>query len=93
MTNAELLLKTRNAKITYTGCNAADLFTKEFYESLHGSLERNITYGGGPGENGFMTCTIDGRFWTGTMWSRDSGVMLRELVNLGYIPHACLVLE
>ncbi|MBS6195887.1 MAG: hypothetical protein KH828_09940 [Clostridiales bacterium] len=69
--------------ISFEGSKTAELFTKEIQESLKGLLSKNYFYA--EDENlGFINSSVDGRPWTGTMWSRDAGTILRELVCWGY---------
>ena len=76
------------ATIRFAGSRTADLFTREIAESLHGLIERNARPLSDPELGGFVSASIDGRPWTDTMWTRDSGVFLRELVHWGYLGHA-----
>ena len=74
--------------ISFGGSEQAQMFTKILTESLQGVLQYNYY---AEGENaGFITASIDGRPWTGTLWSRDVGTFLRELVSFGYFGHAAL---
>lgn len=75
--------------ISFEGSETAELFTKEIRESLSGLLRKNYVYE----ENedlGFIHSSVDGRPWTGTMWSRDAGTIFRELVYWGYTGSAFL---
>ena len=75
-------------KLIFEGSETAQLFTKEIEESLRGVLEKNFV---SKGENrGFVNASVDGRPWDKTMWSRDAGNFLRELVHYGYFGHACM---
>lgn len=76
--------------ISFEGAETAKLFTREVRESLSGLLSKNYVYE--ENENlGFIHSSVDGRPWTGTMWSRDAGTILRELVCWGYTGSAFLV--
>jgi hypothetical protein len=50
--------------------------------SIKGSLDRGI-----------FSASFDGRSWTGTIWTRDAGVFLRELALWGYCDQACWVVK
>jgi hypothetical protein len=76
------------ATVRFAGSRTADLFTLEISESLQGLIERNARPLSDPELAGFVSASIDGRPWTDTMWTRDSGVFLRELVHWGYLGHA-----
>ena len=82
-----------HGKISFFGDSTAELFTRELDESLSGVLERNFIRSDDVNLNGFVTASIDGRPWYDTMWSRDAGVFLRELVSWGYIQEASLLAE
>ncbi len=79
--------------IRFFGSYPAELFTREIRESLQAVLERNA-YSRFEGDNaGFVSASVDGRPWTDTMWSRDTGVFLRELTLFGYLGRACLTAD
>jgi len=40
-----------------------------------------------------VQASADGRPWTNTMWTRDAGVFLRELIHWGYFGHACMTAD
>ena len=87
----EYLALNRAGKLTFEGSETAEIFTKLIEESLAGALAKNFV---SEGENrGFVSASVDGRFWTDTMWSRDVGNFLRELVHYGYYGHACMTAE
>ncbi|HOS03589.1 MAG TPA: hypothetical protein PKZ01_10955 [Candidatus Hydrogenedentes bacterium] len=76
--------------LRFWGTRTAELFSREVSESFSGVLERNY-YSRFEGDHaGFVSASIDDRPWTGAMWTRDTGVFLRELVQWGYLEHACL---
>ncbi len=77
--------------IIFHGSETADLFTQEIHASLDGVLTRNMVSNECDQDAGFVHASIDGRPWTGTMWTRDAGVFLRELALWGYIKEACMV--
>ena len=81
------------SEIHFTGSETAELFTHEVAESFAGVLARNLINRPDDPMRGFVSASIDGRPWTGTMWTRDAGVFLRELVLWGRIETACLVAE
>lgn len=74
--------------ISFGGSAQAELFTKIVSESLQGVLHHNYVTEGDLA--GFIHSSIQGRPWDGTMWTRDAGTILRELVCFGYFGHAAL---
>jgi hypothetical protein len=78
-------------KLRFYGSEVAELFTLELQESLSGVLAKNFISNPEDDNVGFVSASVDGRPWTGTMWTRDAGVFLRELVHYGYLEKACLV--
>ena len=58
-----------------------------------GVLHHNMVFDLADPNVGFVSASIDGRPWTDTMWTRDAGVFLRELVQWGYLNEACLLAE
>jgi len=58
---------------------------------MEGVLEYNLVSDPSDPMHGFVSASIDGRPWTGTMWTRDAGVFLRELVHWGRLETACAV--
>jgi hypothetical protein len=84
----------RPGQIAFWGSESADLFTKEVNESLKGALA--LDYTSQPNEKfplGFLSASPAGQPWYGTMWTRDGGTFLRELVSWGYYEHACQVAQ
>lgn len=78
----------RPGSICFKGSLIAEIFTEEIKQSMEGILNKNYYY---DDENaGFISTSIDGRPWEGTMWSRDAGTFFREMVFWGYIGRACL---
>ncbi len=75
------------------GPQAAELFSREIQESFAGLLAKNYRLEGPAFMPGYVTASVDGRFWHTTMWSRDAGTFLRELVHWGYFNHACLMAD
>lgn len=80
-------------RMTFEGSDTARLFTREIEESLAGVLAKNYVCGPETEDAGFVSASVDGRPWTDTMWSRDAGVFLRELVHWGYLGRACLTAD
>ncbi len=79
--------------LAFFGSPEAELFTREVAESLAGVLRENLilqrTADGYP--PGFTRASVPPRPWWDTMWTRDAGTFVRELVAWGYFEHACLV--
>jgi hypothetical protein len=62
--------------------------------SFQGVLKRNFVSIAGNGfPAGFVNASLPGFPWAGTMWSRDGGTFMRELVMRGYLEHASLLAE
>ena len=77
-------------KIAFFGSKTAVLFTKEIDASFKGVLARDyVSKPGGKCPLGFINASPAGQPWYGTMWSRDAGTFMRELVFWGYYAHAC----
>ena len=80
--------------LRFFGSPSADLFTRELEESFQGVLRESFV---GTASNGFpagfVSASIPGRPWAGTMWTRDAGTFMRELVMRGYYEHAALLSE
>ena len=79
--------------VQFFGSDTATLFTAEVKASLNGVLTRNMITDPADPMVGFASASIDGRPWTGTMWTRDAGVFLRELAQWGYLEHGCLLAQ
>ncbi len=80
--------------LRFFGSPSADLFSRELEASFQGVLDKNFVAVAGNGlPAGFVSASVDGRPWTGTMWSRDGGTFMRELVMRGYYQHAALLAE
>jgi hypothetical protein len=78
--------------IEFTGSDSAVLFSKEVAESFQGVLERDyVSRSDGNFPAGFLNASPPGQPWYGTMWTRDAGTFMRELVFWGYYQHACQV--
>jgi len=80
--------------ITFTGSDSAVLFSKEVAESFQGVLERDyVSRPDGKFPAGFVNASPASQPWYGTMWTRDAGTFMRELVFWGYYQHACQVAQ
>jgi len=80
--------------LRFFGSPDADLLTREFEESFQGVLRKNFVEKAANGfPAGFVGASPRGQIWGGTMWSRDGGTFLRELVMRGYYEHAALLAE
>lgn len=80
-------------ELEFYGTEAAELFTKEIKESLKGVLEKSFIYSPENPEEKFVTTSVDGRVCSDQLWSRDAGVLMRELVHWGYLGHACYLAD
>ena len=79
-------------RLIFLGSPTADLFTKEVIESFKGVLARNyVSVQDGTFPAGFLNASPPPQSWSKTMWTRDAGTFLRELVSWGYYEHACQV--
>jgi hypothetical protein len=85
-----VLAVNKQPRLTFYGSQAADLFTRKIRESFDGVLNRNMVTDPKDPNSGFISVSIDGRPWTETMWTRDAGVFLRELIMWGYLDLASL---
>jgi hypothetical protein len=80
--------------LRFFGSPDAELFTKELDASFQGVLERNFVSVAGNGfPAGFVNASLPYFPWAGTMWTRDGGTFMRELVMRGYLAHASLLAE
>ena len=80
--------------LRFFGSPSADLFTRELEESFQGVLRESFVRAANNGfPAGFVSASIPGRPWAGTMWTRDAGTFMRELVMRGYYEHAALLSE
>jgi hypothetical protein len=81
-------------QLTFLGSDSAELFTKEVNESVKGVLALDyVSKPDGKFPPGFLNASPAGQPWYGTMWTRDGGTFLRELVFWGYYGHACQVAQ
>jgi hypothetical protein len=81
-------------KVEFLGSDSATLFSKEVSESFKGVLARD--YVSEPNSQyplGFLNASPAGQPWYGTMWTRDAGTCMRELVYWGFYEHACQVAQ
>jgi hypothetical protein len=80
--------------LRFFGSSTADLFTRELSDSFQGVLLKNFVATSGNGfPAGFVNASQPGFPWAGTMWTRDGGTFMRELVMRGYLEHASLLAE
>ena len=78
--------------LRFFGAPEADLFTREIADSLQGELDRNFTRVASNGlPAGFVSVSLPGMGWAGSMWSRDAGTLLRELTMRGDFKDAALL--
>jgi hypothetical protein len=81
-------------KLAFFGSDTADLFTKEVNESFKGVLALDyVSKPDGKFPLGFLNASPPSQPWYGTMWTRDAGTFMRELVFWGYYEHACQVAQ
>lgn len=83
----------RPGSVHFGGTWSAEVYTRAIAESLREVLVQNLVGPQGPEHAGFLFATVGGRPWSDTMWSRDTGVFLRELVAFGYWGHARLIFD
>jgi len=88
-------LKSDNpGQLSFWGSASADLFTKEISESLKGALDQDYVWQANDKfPLGFLNASPTNQPWYGTMWTRDAGTFMRELVSWGYFNHACQVAQ
>jgi hypothetical protein len=81
-------------RLEFYGSDSADLFSKEVNESFEGALELDYVWRqDGKFPLGFLNASPPSQPWYGTMWTRDAGTCMRELVFWGYYEHACQVAQ
>ncbi len=84
----------RTVSLRFFGSPDAALFTKELDASFQGVVDQNYYATARDGfPAGFVSASLPGFPWAGTMWSRDGGTFMRELVMRGYLQHAALLAE
>ena len=81
------------SKLSFSGSRDAELFTKEIEHSVRGAIDHLLDMNPESPSYGFMQASFDGRPWTDTMWTRDAGVMLRELACFGALDEAKALAE
>jgi hypothetical protein len=77
--------------LSFAGTDAAELFTRECRKSLDGLCTWNLIRAPGELPAGFVHASPPGQGWSFSMWTRDAGVFLRELVLWGRFDDARLV--
>ena len=78
-------------ELNFGGPPAAALLARQVRESMLGVLSQTFTTApGGRFPVGFVQASVEPRYWWETMWTRDAGTFLRELVHFGWLEHACL---
>jgi hypothetical protein len=88
------LQEDQSASLQFAGSPDAELFTKELDASFRGVLEKNFVSVASNGfPVGFVNASLPGFPWAGTMWTRDGGTFMRELVMRGYLTRASLLAE
>jgi hypothetical protein len=88
------LMSDSPGRVIFFGSQTANLFTKEVNESFKGALA--LDYTSKPDDKfplGFLSASPTNQPWYGTMWTRDAGTCMRELVYWGYFQHACQVAQ
>jgi len=80
--------------LRFFGSPTAELFTRELDASFKGVLQDDFYPNAKDGfPAGFISASEPGMPWAGTMWTRDAGTFMRELVMRGYYQHAALMAE
>lgn len=80
-------------KLQFTGSDTARIFSRELEESLTGVLEQLMIRDRQSPDCGFIPVSLPGYFWDDTMWTRDTGTFLRELVLWGYLEEAQMLCQ
>lgn len=84
----------RPGTLDFYGSKSAGLFAEEVSHSLQGALSLDfVPRQEGLFPAGFLNASPPPQGWSHTMWSRDGGTFMRELVFWGYYQHACQVAE
>lgn len=82
------------AVLHFSGSSDAELFSQEIDASLEGVLEHNFVAVAEQGfPAGFVHASLLGFPWADTMWTRDGGTFMRELVMRGSLRRASLLAE
>ncbi|HEY1790857.1 MAG TPA: hypothetical protein VGJ73_22095, partial [Verrucomicrobiae bacterium] len=77
-------------RLEFFGPGDAGCFAEEISNSIQGVLAFNyVSHQQAAFPAGFINASPAGQPWSGTMWTRDAGAFLRELVFWGYYQHAC----
>jgi hypothetical protein len=85
-------VKDQPVELRFYGSPAAELFSREIDASFQGALEKDFYPQARDGfPAGFLSASAPGMPWAGTMWTRDAGTFMRELVMRGYNQDAVLV--
>jgi hypothetical protein len=80
--------------LRFYGSQTAELFSRELDASFNGVLQNDFYPAARDGfPAGFVSASLPGFPWAGTMWTRDAGTFMRELVMRGYYQHASLLAE
>ncbi|MBQ3868440.1 MAG: hypothetical protein II789_07860 [Clostridia bacterium] len=80
-------------ELEFYGSQTAELFSKELKESLAGVLRHLMVTDENDPNCGFTPASLPGHSWCDTMWTRDAGTLLRELVCWGRLHEACLLTD
>src|SRR3984957_2879851 len=81
-------------RVTFFGSDSADLFTKEINESFKGVLTYDfVSAPDGKFPAGFLSASPPSQPWYGTMWNRNAGTFMLELVQWGNYQHSCQVAQ
>ncbi len=81
-------------RIQFFGSDSARLFSTEVSDSFQGVLDRDfVSRPDGKYPPGFLNASPASQPWYGTMWTRDAGTFMRELVYWGDYEHACQVAQ
>lgn len=91
---ASNLQKDKLPVLKFLGSATAELYAKEIEESFRGVLKYN--YISTPTEGypiGFVRASIPKNGWWETLWTRDGGTHLRELVHWGMLEHASALVD
>ncbi len=77
-------MNAQESVITFHGNQAAEMFSREVFESVRGALALNVQQeDDGSTPRGFAAASVQGRVWHDTCWTRDCGAFLRELALWG----------
>ena len=76
--------------LNFFGPKGAGYFSGEISNSLQGVLTLNyVSHPESGFPAGFLNASPQSQPWSGTMWTRNAGAFLREMVFWGYYEHAC----